>query len=292
MTFAKKNRGVSLLELMISLATLLTVSGSAFAVLSFYQKAYLATEQRSGVHGGIRAAMALMTQEITQAGLLNVPAKTLHSSVSKNANTQSVLLDPAAGDIFDGEKVLVDVGSSQEIVTVASHTSTSITGIFTKDHPAATLLTAPGIFPEGISPSSTGTELRLLGDLNGDGTLVFGWYDCDPMTGNLSRTMNKVSTPNLNSAQLLMDHIVANPNGVPCFQYTTTTVRGYTFVTGVAITISAQAPDKDPQTGNIVTVTESLLNLSPRNVLAGLENARTNLLMRLQPTPASIAWPS
>ena len=60
---------------------------------------------------------------------------------------------------------------------------------------------------------------------------------------------------------------------------------------GVAITISVQTATSDPQTRGFVTVTESLLNISPRNVLAGLENARTNLLMRLQPTPA-ITWPS
>lgn len=293
MRFAGKNNGFSLLELLISLATLLIVSGSAFEVLSYYQKAYLSTEMRADVHSGIRAALALMTQEVTQAGLLASSQKTVHSAVSKNVNAQSVSLDPSTTDIFDGEKVMVDTGSSQEIVSVTSHTSSSITGIFTKDHNAGTIVTAVGMFPEGILPSSSDTELRLLGDLNGDGTLAYAWYDCDPTTGNLSRSVNKFSAlPNVSPPQLLMDHVVANPNGAPCFQYITTTVRGFTFTTGVAITITVQTSTNDPRTGTFATVTESLLNVSPRNVLAGLENARTNLRTRLQPTPTNIPWPS
>ena len=290
MRFVRQDEGFSLLELLISLVILLTVSGSAFEVLSYYQKAYLSTEMRADVHSGIRAALALMTQEITQAGLLSFPAKTTQAAIAKDVNLQSVALNPGAGDIFDGEKLLIETGSSQEVVSVTSHTSSSVTGIFTKDHATGAIVTAPGVFPEGILPSSSATQLRLVGDLNGDGNLVYGYYDCNTATGNLSRYMNKVSAPGVNPSQLLMDHVVSNPGGTPCFQYTNTTVRGFTFVTGVAITISVQTSTSDPQTGAFVTVTESLLNISPRNVLAGLENARTNLLTRLQPTPA-IAWP-
>jgi type II secretory pathway pseudopilin PulG len=291
MRLVTRNEGFSLLELLISLATLMTVSASAFEVLSYYQKAYVSTEMRADVHSGIRAALALMTQEITQAGSLSFTQKTTQASVSNNVNPQSVALNQAADDIFNGEKLLVDTGSSQEVVSVTSHTSTSITGIFAKDHNTGTIITAPGVFPEGILPSSSATQLRLVGDLNGDGNLVYGYYDCSTTTGNLSRYMNKVSAPGVNSSQLLMDHVVSNPGSTACFQYTTTTVRGFTFVTGVAITISVQTSTSDPQTGAFVTVTESLLNISPRNVLAGLENARSNLLTRLQPTP-TITWPS
>ena len=60
MRSVRQNEGFSLLELLISLVILLTVSGSAFEVLSYYQKAYLSTEMRADVHSGIRAALALM----------------------------------------------------------------------------------------------------------------------------------------------------------------------------------------------------------------------------------------
>ena len=304
MRSVKTNQGFSLIELLISLSTLLIVSSSAFTLLSYYQKSYISMEQRSDVHGGIRAAMALMTQEITQAGSLGTKPKTIHDAVTKNTSPQSVTLDPSADDIFDKEKLVIDTGTSQEIVEVQSHTSTTITGVFAQDHVATTTAMALGVFPEGILPSSSGTQLRLVGDLNGDGKLVYGWYDCDPMTGNLTRSMKKVYAPDTDSPQLLLNHIVANPNSVACFQYTTTTVRNFTLVTGVAITISAQTSRKDPRTGAFVTVTESLLNISPRNLLAGLEAVRSNLMSRLQPTLQNcnnptdptllpcIAWPS
>jgi prepilin-type N-terminal cleavage/methylation domain-containing protein len=284
MPFVNRNQGFSLIELLISLAIMLIVSGSAFTLLSYYQKSYISMGQRSDIHSTIRAAMALMTQEITQAGSLGGTTRTIHDAVTKDTNQQSVTLDPSADGIFDKEKLVVGTGTLQEIVEVQSHTSTSITGIFAQDHAAGTTVMAVGVFPEGILPSSSGTQLRLVGDLNGDGTMYFGWYDCDPMTGNLTRTMNKVSTPTANGTQLLLNHIVANPTSVPCFQYTTTTVRNFTLVTGVAITISAQTSMKDPRTGAFVTVTESLLNISPRNLMAGLEAARSNLMSRLQPT--------
>ena len=304
MPSVKKSQGFSLIELLISLGTLLVVSSSAFTLLSYYQKSYISMAQRSDVHSGIRAAMALMTQEIAQAGSLGGTTKTLHDDLVKNTSPQSVTLDLSAADIFDKEKLVVGTGTSQEMVEVQSHTSTTITAIFSQDHLAGTTVSALGVFPEGILPSSTGTQLRLVGDLNGNDILVYGWYDCDPMTGNLTRSMKKVSAPDTDPPQLLLTHIVANPNSVPCFQYTTTTVRNFTLVTGVAITISAQSLTRDPRTGAFVTVTESLLNISPRNLLAGLEAARSNLMSRLQPTlqncnnPADpallpcIAWPS
>src|SRR2546430_11801070 len=113
MRFVRQDEGFSLLELLISLVILLTVSGSAFEVLSYYQKAYLSTEMRADVHGGIRAALALMTQEITQAGLLSFTPKTTQAAIAKDVNVQSVGLNPAANGIFDGEKLIVDTGSAQ-----------------------------------------------------------------------------------------------------------------------------------------------------------------------------------
>src|SRR5437660_12257918 len=103
MRFGRKNEGFSLLELLISLAILLTVSGSAFEVLSYYQKAYLSTEMRADVHSGIRAALALMTQEITQAGLLSFAPKTTQAAIAKDINLQSEGLNPAADAQFDEE---------------------------------------------------------------------------------------------------------------------------------------------------------------------------------------------
>src|SRR5207253_8283936 len=202
---------------------------------------------------------------------------------TKDTIYQSVTLDPSVGEIFDKEKLVIGTGALQEVVEVQSHTTTTITGIFSQDHAASTAVSALGVFPEGILPSSTGTQLRLVGNLADDGTLYYARYDCSP-TKKLTRLVKKVFAPDTSAPQLLLTNVVANPGNVACFQYTKTTVRNFTLVTGVAITISAQTAIKDPQTGAFVTVTESLLNISPRNVIAGLEVARSNLMSRLQPT--------
>src|SRR5919108_1786621 len=136
MRFVKKNQGFSLIELLISLAILLIVSGSAFALISYYQKSYISMEQRTDVHSGIRAAMALMTQEISQAGSLGGGTKKIHDAVAKDTGPQSVTLDPSVGEIFDKEKLVIDTGTLQEVVEVQSHTTTTITGIFSQDHAA------------------------------------------------------------------------------------------------------------------------------------------------------------
>src|SRR5437868_13384287 len=111
MPFFKRNQGFSLIEVLISLAIMLIVSGSAFALLSYYQKSYISMEQRTDVHSGIRAAMALMTQEISQAGSLGGVTKTLHDAVTKDTSPQSVTLDPLVGEIFDKEKLVIGTGA-------------------------------------------------------------------------------------------------------------------------------------------------------------------------------------
>jgi hypothetical protein len=54
------------------------------------------------------------------------------------------------------------------------------------------------------------------------------------------------------------------------------------------MTISVQTEQKDPQTKAFVTMTKSFLNIAPRNVLAGLDDAQNAIITRLQPTPPSL----
>jgi prepilin-type N-terminal cleavage/methylation domain-containing protein len=281
------NDGFTLLELLVSIILLLIVSGSAFRALSYYQKNYLSTQIRVDMHGGTRAALELMTQEIGQAGLLSFTPRQISVAVTGNASPQSVTLSSVT-DIFIGEKLLVDTGNVQEVVGVTAISGSTVTGIFNKNHPSGAGVTAVGIFSQGIMSSSTSTQLKLFGDLFGDGTLMYAQYNCDTTVGTLSRSVTPVSASSINPSQVLIANVIPNPGGTACFQYTTTSISGFTFVTSVAMTISVRTDQRDPQTNAFVTMTKSFLNIAPRNVLAGVDDAQNAIISRLQPTPPNL----
>ena len=289
---AKKQNGFSMLEVLISVLIMTVVSGSAFYAANYFQKNAVATQLRMDMHSSMRAALELMTQEIGQAGLLSFNAKTTSAAITANLAAQTVALSSTA-DIFVGEKLLVDVDILQEIVAVTNKTSTTISAIFTKNHASGVTVNAIGAFPQGILWSSggtlsTATRLEVVGDLLGDGSLVYVQYNCDTAAGTLSRSVTSVSAAGISASVPLVQNLTANPGGTACFQYTTTTASGFTFVTSVAVTMSVQTQYQDPQTKSFVTMTKSFLNIAPRNVLAALAAAQASLTDRLQPTPTNL----
>jgi len=284
--------GFSLLELLASMAILLVVSGAAFSALVAYQKSYGSTLLKSDMNASMRDALALLGQEIGQAGLVSLLPAQLGASITPSSSAQSVAVSSTSG-IFVGEKLLIDAGSSQELVaiTAVGTSPSSITGIFAKAHSSGAPVSAAGVFSQGVLSSSTGTQLQLLGDINADGTLAYVRYDCDTTAGTLSRSITPISAYASNPPAVLVQNLVANPDGTPCFSYTRTTVGGYTFVTSVALTLSIQTATRDPQTGAYVTMTKSFLNLTPRNLLAGVALAQAGWTERLQPTPPRVPLP-
>ena len=293
----RTNKGTSLIEMMISLMTMLTVSGSAFYAMTTYQKSSRSSELKTNLHGDVRGALELMTQEIGQAGSLSFTPRTLGAAVTASANTQSVTVS-SISNIFVGEKLLVDTGTAQELVGVTAITlsSTSITAVFANSHSSGAVVNAAGVFPTGVLSSSTATQLQLFGDINGDGNLVYVQYDCNATAGTLSRSSTAISyksdgtASSISASDVLDPNIIANPGGIDCFQYQKTTTGGYTFVTNIAVTISARTASPDPQTNAYVTMTKSLLNISPRNVLDALTLTQASIPVtaRLQPTPPGL----
>src|SRR5437667_12794856 len=92
----------------------------------------------------------------------------------------------------------------------------------------------------------------------------------------------------------------ANPGGaaVPCFTYQLQTLAGVsaaakdmTFVTNVAVTLTEQTQNPDPQVPlvngrpNYQTETKALLNVSPRNDFSAYDAASLDYLSRAPPTP-------
>jgi hypothetical protein len=133
-----------------------------------------------------------------------------------------------------------------------------------------------------------------MGDLNGDGTLVYVSYVCAPNasgTGTLTRSITPLTATTLTTSTVLLQNLVTNPGalGNTCFTIpAATVVNGYNFVTSVGLTLSTQSAYRDQQTHQYGTLTKSFMNISPRNVLAGADMASTNLAFKLDPTPATL----
>lgn len=218
-----------------------------------------------------------------------------------------------------------------------SHTPITIPGTGTVGVP----ISVPGAFSTGIIPpaagvmptppagyagypvlpvnapgqGSSGTVLKLYGDINGDGHMVYVEYTCVPGTpanpGFLYR--NQVNfwnlpagVPALTPSMIVLTGVLTNPNSpagaaVPCFTYQLQTRDGanaaaedLTFVTDVAVTLTVQTTNPDPQVPlingqpNYQTETKALLNVSPRNVYNAYEFATLDYLNRVQPTPMMI----
>src|SRR6266571_4872636 len=285
-------KGFSLLELMVSMVIMLAISGALMSALSSYQKSYASTQLQAGMHQDLRSAAEMMTQEIGQAGAVGLPpSTTLSAAVGTSILAQSVPVSSSAG-IFVGEKLLVDAGPSQELVTVTNVASSpsTVTAVFANAHILNAQVSAAGVFPEGILSSSTATQLNLFGDINGDGNPVYVRYTCDTAAGTFSRSVTPISAGAVNPPVVLVQNLVANPGGSPCFQYAPdTVVGGFTFRTSVALTLTVQSSERDPQTGAFQTMTKSFWNLTPRNIVAGVNLATVGQAARLQPTPPGLA---
>jgi prepilin-type N-terminal cleavage/methylation domain-containing protein len=154
---------------------------------------------------------------------------------------------------------------------------------------------------------SSGTVLKLYGDVNGDGNMVYIEYTCVPGTPNAPGFLyrNQVPwtalvIPPVDPSMVVLTNVLPNPpdvngNPVPCFTYQLQTRDGanaalndMTFVTDVAVTLTVQTSNKDPQMHIFQQETKALLNVSPRNVFNAYEFATLDYLNRIQPTPLTI----
>ncbi len=158
--------------------------------------------------------------------------------------------------------------------------------------PAGATLASLGVYPAGILTTSTTTSLKLFGDINGDGTLVYVEYNCNYVTGGagtLTRSVTPVGTGAVNPATVLVDNLVPNPapDGANCFKYPAAppAVAGFVFVNQVGVTLTVQTTTRDALTGNFLSMTKSALDIVPRNIQMGLDLANAGLLNRLKPTP-------
>lgn len=290
--------GFSLLELLTSLVVLMIIAGGIFSAVSTAEQTYARTEQKSDLYENVRGVEEMMQQEIGQAGLVNLPTSTLTVPVSASITAQTVIVS-STDSMFAGEQLLVDAGTAnEELVTAIAVGASTVNAVFGKPHATGVPIHVLGVFPNGVvapgtADGSTANVLNIFGDINADGSLVYVRYTCTPGTtaapGTLTRSVTAIlpGVSTINADQVLLSSVVGGV-GVACYQYTTATAAGYTFVTNVGVTVTVQATRPDPQTGVYAQMNKPFFNLAPRNILAGLELANAGITVRLQPTPANV----
>lgn len=347
-----RRRGFSLLELLIVVAILVTISAIILTVMFRMSTTQGSVANRTEMHSGVRSATEVLEQEIGQAGRTALPTSptapaTLSGAVPSSGAPQTVGITPssAVGYMFIGEVLVVGPDSTiacpgtatapcapRETITLTGVDATggTITAIFNDPHASGSPVIAQGVFPSGIVPpggnkivavsstspypagvvtltgtdtapgtGSDGYHLKLYGDINGDGKMVFVEYDCVTGTqaapGNLYRKVlawNAASKPTVDSTMILLPNLIAWPvaSPTPCFSYQLTTVGNDTYVIDVAVTLTVQTQGKDPQRKVFDLETKALLNVSPRNVFEGWQIASlpANLSTKIQPMPKEI----
>jgi Tfp pilus assembly protein PilE len=329
----RRQLGFTLLETMITLLILTAVgaivmSGTVQMIITQGTVA-----NRTEMHTSVRSVTELLEQEIGQAGRVAAPSvngttcqmilgtavltATPDNPVSLPVNINSTNCVSAASGLFNNEWLVVDAGldvsgtPQQEsvLITCGNPCTNPVTGTFGIPHAVGAPVSVQGAFSAGIIPpgiqcngapcGSTGTVLKMFGDVNGDGNMVYVEYTCSPGTssapGFLYRNemaWNAATKPALASSMLLLNNLLTNPtdqnsNPFPCFQYQTKTV-GFcpgcvTYVTDVEVTLTEQTEFRDPQTHQYQQETKALLNVSPRNVYGAWENDGEDLTDRVQP---------
>jgi len=332
--------GFTLIEMLIAMMILLAVAGivmSGMVQMMFVQGS---VANRSEMHSSVRSATELLQQEIGQAGRVTLPVPVTMTTpvVIAVPGTPSaptvVTVNPSTAGMFNGEYLVVDTGANQEIVQISGLTANTFTAVFYYSHPSAVgatswPVTVQGAFITGIVPphkvntavaglplvpntnaagtlvGSTGTKLKLYGDVNGDGNMVYIEYSCNTGTtaapGNLYRNVIPVpaegvtiTKPGVDASKIVLANVLANPpdpngNAVPCFTYQEMQQGQDVFVVNVAVTLTVQTPLPDPKTHSYQPETKALLNVSPRNIFEAWELAGANAINRTQPMPSSVS---
>lgn len=294
MTMTRRDAGFSLPELLVSVTIMLVLMGTVTSLLINAAEANRSVWNRTEMHSAVRGATELMQQEVGQAGLVALPGSPTLTGAAV-VGTQAVSVSSSTG-MFVGEQLVIGTGEQAETVTLTAVGSGTMTANFQFNHGAGSPVQAIGGFPSGIVPpdmanGSTGGVLKLFGDVNSDGSMVYVEYICDTVNRRLYRNVTGFAAmikPPLAQALVLLSNIVASPNGTPCFSYQTAVVNGNTYVLDVAITLTVQTQERDPVTRQFQTETKTLLNVSPRNVFNVWTLASIGETNRIQPMPSSI----
>lgn len=276
---------------------------------------------------------------------VNVPKDVpVTQAVQFNVLSPATLLPPLVANapvLFEGEWITVDTGLNKETVQLTCaagkgncpFTSNTWNATFYYTHLPALIagtatvgvpISVPGSFSTGIVPpapgvlpappagyggypnGSTGTVLKMYGDINGDGNMIYVEYTCDwqntvgngPMLYRNQTDFQAAAKPAITPSMALLTNLDPggnpnqNGNAVPCFTYQVQTkdtinavANDMVFVTDVAVTLTVDTPNVDAVTQKVQTETKALLNVSPRNVYNAYEFSQYDYMNRIQITP-------
>jgi prepilin-type N-terminal cleavage/methylation domain-containing protein len=318
--------GFTLLETMVALAVLLGVAAVVMTGMTQLIRTQGTIANRTDMHTSVRSATELLEQEIGQAGSVSFggPGTTVTMSAVAVGNSNFTLTpnpNNATLKLFPNEQLLVDDGTNPEVVTVtAVGGPTNGSAVFLTSHPVNTAVYSLGAFATGIVPpdgasaacttagytpqasGSTCTKLKLYGDLNNDGNLLYVEYTCATGTpaapGQLYRNQmayDAAAKPANDNTMILLGSVLQNPpdnngNPVQCFSYQTRNdALGNTYVVDIAVTLTVQTQNVDPTTRQFQNETKALLNVSPRNVANAYSLASLGSYNHIQQMPATVA---
>ncbi len=128
-TKEQRQRGFSMLELMVVMVILLVVCGVVMSGLRQTSLAEGTIQNRTQMHSSVRGATELMQQEIGQAGRVAFPtgtAFTLAAAVPSSSVgiATTVALSSSSGSyegLFVNEQVVVGAGTNQETITITAY---------------------------------------------------------------------------------------------------------------------------------------------------------------------------
>jgi prepilin-type N-terminal cleavage/methylation domain-containing protein len=183
-----RETGFSLLELLVSLSVFVVISGITIGSLGSYQQNYRSSEIRVALEQKMRAALELMAQEISQAGLqpsgvdtdgLGAPLATVAAASCTGTQKTCITGSPSAqwvnvttvGGIYVGEYLRIDAGPGPDcytssncedvaVLAVSAGPPAQIRAIFQYTHNAQTIgstvyptpIYGMGAYPQGIVP--------------------------------------------------------------------------------------------------------------------------------------------
>lgn len=192
-----KNRqsGFTLIELLVSLALFLLLAGTILGSMANSQKNYRSSELHVSLEQKMRAALELMAQEVSQAGLqpsgvdtdgLGLPLTTVASSVCTGTPSTCIAASPTTDEtvqvnsvagIYVGEWLWVDAGTGPNCSTsgpceqvvidgVSAGPPATISAKFKYAHTSQTIngttyptpLYGLGQYPQGIVPPGATTS--------------------------------------------------------------------------------------------------------------------------------------